>query len=94
MAKFLCTSPHVNYLVNISDRIRNAGQCYLLHLAFLGDDFFFNAGSIKLLSVLCLEIMDMKFCLVLDLKCVFSKQNRMIKVKQNMVWSVLVIVSQ
>lgn len=61
MPKFLCTSQHVNYLVNVSEVIRYTGQCYLLHLAFLGDVGFLNAGSIKLLSLLSLEIVDMNF---------------------------------
>lgn len=78
MLKLLCTSQHVNYLVNISEMISCTRQCYLLHLAFLFGLFFgfFYAGSTKLLSLLSLEIVDMKFCSVLDLKFVFSKQNR------------------
>lgn len=58
--------------------------------------FSFNEGSIKLLSSLSLEIVDMKFCLVLDLNvCLQSRiEDRMIEVKQNVIWNVLVILPQ
>lgn len=96
MLKFLCTSQHVNYLGNISEVIRYTGQCYLLYLAFLfcGCLVFFNAGSIKLLSLLSLEIVVVKFCLVLDPNVCFQSrvEDGMIEVKQNVIWNVFAVI--
>lgn len=65
--------------------IRYTGQCCLLHLAFLGD---FNAGSIKLLSLLSLEIADME---TLNMCFQGRMEDSMIEVKQNVIWNVLVV---
>lgn len=86
MLEFLCTSQHVNYLVNISEVIRYTGQCYLLHLAFLRD---FNAGNIKLLSLLSPEIADIK---TLNMCFQGRMEDSMIEVKQNVIWNVLVVI--
>lgn len=56
--------------------------------------FFFNAGSIKLLSLLSLEIVVVKFCLVLDPNVCFQSrvEDGMIEVKQNVIWNVFAVI--